>query len=363
MKCPRMMSISVIMCTAFRIVERRTLSVVDFLHLTTDPYRVGLCPCTRGEKVPTSANDIRRRGLQPREPGDTHAPSLTTNEWRTRAEAHRTRVQRWTLPYKERRSRQEAHPVHDFLFQYYMYSPSKLEAWHPGPLESLVDSPHAREEFKPPVYRADRGSITRDLTAIPHRRQVDLGSALKVLIATQDQPANFGCYGMHEWAMVYRSHDVRHAGIAPLRLPQDEVDAFVRRRPLACSHFDAYRFFAPEAQPLNRIEVDWSTRHETEQPGCIHANMDLYRWAYTGMPWIGSDLLWSCFELAADLRVLDMQASPYDLRDLGFQPIRIETPDGRREYQAVQRQLSEKAAALRIELIDEIRGLLRDRQP
>ena len=81
------------------------------------------------------------------------------------------------------------------------------------------------------------------------------------------------------------------------------------------------------------------------------------------MPWIGSDLLWSCFELAADLRVLDMQASPYDLRDLGFEPIPIDTPDGRRQYQAVQRQLSEKAAVLRIELIDEIRGLLRDRQP
>ena len=313
--------------------------------------------------MPTPANNIRRRRVQPRERGDTDTPPLTTEEWRNRADAHRRRVQHWTLPYRERRSRHEAHPVHDFLFQYYMYLPSQIEAWHPGPSESLVDSPQAREEFRPPVYRAERGSITRDLAAIPHRRQVALGTALKVLITTQGQPANFSCYGMHEWAMVYQGHDVRHAGIAPLRVPQDEVDDFVQGRPVACSHFDAYRFFAPEAQPLNRLEVDWSTRHETEQPGCIHANMDLYRWAYTGMPWIGSDLLWSCFGLAVDLRVLDMQASPYDLRDLGFEPIRIETQDGRREYQAVQRQLSERAAPLRMELIDVMRRLLRERQP
>jgi hypothetical protein len=82
---------------------------------------------------------------------------------------------------------------------------------------------------------------------------------VNVLTATQSRPANFGCYGVHEWAMVYGGHDVRHAGIAELRLPQAEVDGFVESRPVACSHFDAYRFFSNDAKPLNRIQLEWST--------------------------------------------------------------------------------------------------------
>ncbi|MCH1571078.1 MAG: hypothetical protein L7S64_07005, partial [Longimicrobiales bacterium] len=178
------------------------------------------------------------------------------------------------------------------------------------------------------------------------------------LTATQSRTANFGCYGVHEWAMVYGGHDVRHAETIPLRLSQAEVDNFVESRPVACSHFDAYRFFAPDAKPMNRIELEWSTRHELEQPGCIHANMDLYRWAYTSMPWIGSDLLLDCFELAVALRVLDMQASPYDLRRLGFEPVQVETPNGRRDYQRRQRDLSERAAVLRATLIAAVEGVL-----
>lgn len=182
----------------------------------------------------------------------------------------------------------------------------------------------------------------------------------QVLTTTRDRAANFGCYGMHEWAMVFGGHDVRHAEIAPLRLRQDQVDAFVKSRPMTCSHFDAFRFFAPDAKPMNRVQLQWSERHEREQPGCIHANMDLYRWAYTAMPWIGSDLLWHSFELAAELRVLDMQASPYDLSAMGFAPVRVETPDGREEYQRRQRELSERASVLREQLIDVVGTIVID---
>lgn len=298
---------------------------------------------------------------RPTSPGpDTERP-LSSAEWQARVETHLERVQRWTLPHKARRSRQERHPVHDFLFQYYMYSARKLETWHPGPAESLIDTPDARERFGPPEYRAAGGVISRDTGALPRQVLEQLRTVVNVLVATQSRPANFGCYGVHEWAMVYRGHDVRHAGIAPLRLPQAEVDAFVDSRPVACSHFDAYRFFGPEAKPLNRIQLEWSTRHETEQPGCIHANMDLYRWAYTAMPWIGSDLLVDCFELAAELRVLDMQASPYDLEALGFEPVRVETTEGRNEYRRRQKALSERAAILRASLIDVVAEMLSER--
>jgi len=290
---------------------------------------------------------------------DTHSAALpATNprillaaEWQARAKTHLERVQRWTLPYKTRRSRHEAHPVHDFLFQYYMYSPGKLEKWHPDPSESLEDSRDARARFGPPEYRASGGEITRDPERMTAGISTQLEEALDVLRATQTRPPNFGCYGVHEWAMVYSGHDLRHVGIAPLRLPQEEVNAFVESRPVACSHFDAFRFFAPEAKPLNRIPLEWSTRHEMEQPGCIHANMDLYRWAYTAMPWIGSAILLDCFDLAVELRELDMQASPYDLRDFGFEPVRVETIEGRSEYQRRQKDLSQRAEVLRTRLM------------
>ena len=277
---------------------------------------------------------------------------LAPAEWQARAGAHLKRVQRWTRPRRERRSRQETHPVYDFMFQYYKYSAAKLETWHPGPNEALVDTPEARERFNAPEYHAADGVILRDARDLSPKGSERLAEVMHVLTATRDRPANFGCYGVHEWAMVFGGHDVRHADIAPLRLPQDQVDAFVESRPVACSHFDAFRFFAPDARPLNRVPLEWSTRHDMEQPGCIHANMDLYRWAFTSMPWIGSDLLWHCFELAVDLRVLDMQASPYDLRPLGFEPVPVETPEGRDEYQRRQRELSERASVLRDQLIE-----------
>lgn len=292
---------------------------------------------------------------------DTHRSDpqvLTHTIWRARAGAHLERVQRWTVPHRARRSRKERHPVYDFLFQYYTYSPGKLEAWHPGAGEILVDSPEGRECFRPPLYRPGEGLIRRDPSVLRDKELDRQRAALQVLVATHRQRANFGCYGVHEWAMVYGGHDVRHDEVAPLRLGQNEVDEFVEGRPVVCSHFDAFRFFAPQAKPLNRMELEWSTRHDVDQPGCIHVNMDLYRWAYGAMPWIGSDLLWESFELATELRVLDMQASPYDLRRFGLEPVRVETREGRLEYRLRQRDLSERAAPLRAKLIEALEYIL-----
>jgi hypothetical protein len=296
---------------------------------------------------------------------DSHQPPaaragfvLTTAQWQARAMAHVERVQRFTRPRRERRSRLETHPVYDFLFTYYSYSGGKLETWHPDPHEYVVDSAEARERFNGPIYQLHDGVIQRSANALTAAERKTLDHVLHILSATQDRPANFGCYGMHEWAMVYGGHDVRHAEIAPLRLPQAQVDAFVESRPVACSHFDAFRFFAPAAQPLNRVALEWSTRHEAEQPGCIHANMDLYRWAYTSMPWIGSELLWDCFALAVELRVLDMQAGPYELSAMGFEAVRIETAEGRDEYQRRQREMSERGSALRARLISVVGAVL-----
>ena len=52
--------------------------------------------------------------------------------WRALAAAHACRAEKWTIPHLERHARGDRHPVLDFLFEYYPYSPGKLRTWHPG---------------------------------------------------------------------------------------------------------------------------------------------------------------------------------------------------------------------------------------
>ncbi len=99
-------------------------------------------------------------------------------------------------------------------------------------------------------------------------------------------------------------------------------------------------------------------RVEFEQPACLHAGMDLYKHAFRLTPMICSDLVADCFELARDIRVLDMRAAPYDLADLGFAPVRVETADGKAEYAAAQRVFAERGAPLRAALVAECERLL-----
>jgi hypothetical protein len=60
-----------------------------------------------------------------------------------------------------------------------------------------------------------------------------------------------------------------------------------------------------------------------------HAQMDTYKWAHKLVPAVSSDFVMDCFELARDIRSLDMRASPYDLGELGYEPVPIETPRAR----------------------------------
>src|SRR5699024_9447591 len=67
--------------------------------------------------------------------------------------------------------------------------------------------------------------------------------------------------------------------------------------------------------PLNAEELTRATQVQREQPGCLHAGMDLYKWAGKLGPLIPGDLLLDTFELARDIREVDMQASPYDVSE------------------------------------------------
>jgi hypothetical protein len=64
-------------------------------------------------------------------------------------------------------------------------------------------------------------------------------------------------------------------------------------------------------------------------------------------PLVPGELLLDTFELARDIRVLDMRASPYDLSDWGYAAIAIETPEGKAQYVRAQRGFAERGQLLR----------------
>lgn len=250
-----------------------------------------------------------------------------------RAAAHRLRVAPQAEGFLQRRSRGEKHPVWDFLFTYYNLSPGKLMTWRPAIFESRdIEGLEGWPPMGPRLIK-----------------EAKWVAQLCLNIATR--PPRFTCHGLHEWAMVYRqaAEQVRH-NAWKLRLSPEELSAFVDSQALCCTHYDAFRFFTPDARTLNAHEPQLETRLALEQSGCLHANMDLYKWAGKLWPWIGSDLVADAFEIAVAGRELDMRASPYDLADLGFSPVKIETEEGREAYRRRQQQLAALAEPVRLRL-------------
>ena len=100
----------------------------------------------------------------------------------------------------------------------------------------------------------------------------------KLLINSESNPSRFECFGLHEWAMLYKSEETRHD--LPLRLGQKGTDEVVESHRIRCSHYDAFRFFTPPARPLNLTVLERKDQVHTEQAGCVHATMDLYKWTW-----------------------------------------------------------------------------------
>ncbi|QMW65149.1 3-methyladenine DNA glycosylase [Mumia sp. ZJ1417] len=279
---------------------------------------------------------------------------LDEADWRARADAHRERAEPYVAGRLARRGRGEKHPVDDFLFEYYGYKPARLTRWHPG--VGVLLGGDASEYAALGSYRTvdlpeGRTAVGADVSRLASRRE-GMEWIRGLLAMTAGRTARLDCFGLHEWAMVYRQtpDEVRHAAW-PLRLGADGTDAVVESHQLRCSHVDAFRFFTPDAVPRNALAPSRETQRALEQPGCLHANMDLYKWAMKLVPYGDSDLLLDCFALARDVRELDMRAAPYDLAALGYEPVRIETAEGKAGYVRLQREHAERAAALRVRLL------------
>jgi hypothetical protein len=274
---------------------------------------------------------------------------LDEPDWTTRERMHQKRVDGFCEPHRRRARVGEAHPVWDFLFTYYSLRPRQLRVWHPGFGVALGGAAAKRY-----LDRGGYGSEPDGVTVMREHllARVDTVRFIAGLLrATASRPARLNCFGLHEWAMVYQAPTVRHDQV-PLRLGPAGTDAVVESMPLRCSHFDAYRFFTEPAARRNAEQLSRAGQVMSEQPGCVHASMDLYKWAFKLGPLVESELVMDCLELAADARSLDMRASPYDLRDYGFKPIAVETPAGRAEYVRAQQSIAERAAPLRAILAD-----------
>ena len=313
---------------------------------------------------------MRRNGNRLTTPGvpplpDTVIPepttlALTVADWREQQRVHEARVDVWIQPHRERAARGEKHPVEDFLFSYYSFRAAWLRRWHPGPDVILAGEP-AEEFLRWSEYEKTDDGVQLRASALPEKRKTFVAWLRDYLQATGSRSAFFGCFGWHEWAMVYRQspEEVRH-NTQPLRFDAKTIAEIVENGPGCCTHFDAFRFFTEPARPLNHHQPTRETVKALDQRGCLHVNMDLYKWASKLSPYCPSELMADCFALARDIREIDMRASPYDLQHLGYEAIKIETVPGRSEYEHAQREFARRSEPLRQRLIALCDRLLRE---
>nr|WP_241727232.1 hypothetical protein [Dietzia sp. SLG310A2-38A2] len=281
--------------------------------------------------------------------------------WRALELRHAGAVDSLTTDHLERRRRGEPHPVADFLFTYYRSSVATIRRWHPGP-GIILENAHLTERVEWRHYeRASlhgRTGLIVDPTSVLSRCGPRISRAREVVEATASRPGAMGCFGLHEWAMLYRSGDdaVRHRQV-PLRVSHTRIDEVVDRSRLRCTHFDALRFFSEAAVPLNEDVLTRDAKVRHEQPACLHSGMDLYSHVADMEAGAPGELLVATLVAAFDAREVDMRSSPYDLSAWGLDPIPVESPEGRAEFVAHQRGWIARTQALRARYLVAVRTL------
>ena len=168
-----------------------------------------------------------------------------------------------------------------------------------------------------------------------------------------DRAPHFGCFGMHEWAMVYRlaPDDVRHSAW-PLRLGAPGTDEVVEGHRIACSHFDAFRFFTEAARPRNTLQPAPRRPRRlraaglpARRDGPLQARLP----AHPAGPLRAGRRLLRAGPRHPRARHARVAVRPVRLTSACWEPWprAIETPEGKGEYAAAQRGFAERAAPLR----------------
>jgi hypothetical protein len=281
---------------------------------------------------------------------------LSQEIWEAERRSYLAEVSPFVQSRRDRRSRGEKHPVEDFIWEYYSLRGGRLLDWHPG--AGVIVAEAKEEDFteKEGYIQLEEGRVLH-AGRVLDKRSSGVRWILNLLRTIDARPPVFSCLGLHEWAMVYEEKDIRHQQL-PLRLTHAETRRVVENLPLRCTHYDAFRFFSKSARPLNAESLTADSRTDDEQPGCLHANMDLFKWCMKLQPLVPSSLTLDCFRLACRARHIDMRASPYALGEFGGEPIRIETASGRADYVHQQQKIADEARPFRQQLIQNLEEVL-----
>lgn len=295
--------------------------------------------------------------------------------WRATSLAHREEMLNILYPVGDRISNSKAalkerqhlvheHPIFNFLHTYYRYSSESIMKWSPGVasvdcLESTIiegvtqaDVDEGLLHDKYICLDQESGTAKYSVEALSKdKKKLDLFTRNRdILRSSSTRQPVFSCYGLHEWAMLYKNNEKKQS--LQLRLPQEKIDEVVESVPLRCTHYDAFRFFEKSAQRFNKIQLTRATQVAREQPACIHATMDLFKYAYSIYPLCSADLLRDSLKVALKARYIDMRASPYDVSTFAGceEPIHVETEEGKALYAREQEALMELSAPLRSRL-------------
>jgi hypothetical protein len=286
---------------------------------------------------------------------------LSRESWLKALDAQAQRVQ--TL-LQGNGLQQKNHPIYNFISSYYHFKPEILFQFSPDLETTLMFNDESDL-----VHLSKRGRsmcvdrIHFDPTNMQFSsKQIEaFRKTHRILLSVHNRPPTLNCFGFHEWAMLYsEASSVDLKQDLPLRVSRESIRDVLMTNKLRCSHYDAFRFFTKDSMPLNTVNVNLSRMNQeiSEQPGCVHVHMDMFKWSFKIFPFISSELLTDTLSLSLQARSLDMRASPYDLKacsNLGAmfnpEPILVETPSGRRDYQKYQMELYAKSKPIREKLI------------
>ena len=145
-----------------------------------------------------------------------------------------------------------SNPIYNFLISYYGFSGSKgvgrLCRYSPGP-----DVPFNTGELDGMNVPYTRRYLTSSSShselsyydSSQMKNRSGLSWNLNLLKCTRSNTPVLNCYGLHEWAMLYRpaSDDVgsSYQGGLPLRVDLSVVEEVVDKGGLKCTHIDAIR--------------------------------------------------------------------------------------------------------------------------
>ena len=301
----------------------------------SEPSHSRACSCARSSPAvrsmsPVSAREPRRSRLAPTglAPRLGAVKVLPAAEWRPRADAHAARVDAHVRPHLARRADAGEAPGPRLPLHLLLPAPRAAAPLAPrvrrrargrgrarrpqGLRDRVCDGRRATRDIgrrSPQAYVASQAPLLRGLPTCC-ARPVAAGAApgasgcTSGRWSTASPPTRCGTTtGRCGWAGRHR----HRRGVAPGRSARTSTPSASSPRP---------RDRSTSLQPGR------DDRAAFEQPGCLHAGMDLYKHAFRLTPMIARDLVADCFELARDIRELDMRAAPYDLADLGFEPVR-----------------------------------------